>query len=321
MRYLLKLLGGMILTVFICSAVYSDNNNSTNSEMVLVPGGTFQMGNIFSGGNEDELPVHEVTLDSFYIGKNEVTVGEFGKFVNATGYKTTAETDGGADVFDGTRMVHDSSACWRKVNFKQNNDHPVIFISWYDAVAYCNWLSTREGLEPCYSREGDNIACNFEADGYRLPTEAEYEYAARCGGRDYKYAWGNGEPYINDIKAANILDETALREWGGGADDCWHGYDDKFDYTSPVGTFAPSEQGLYDMSGNVFEWCWDRYAASYYRNSPIENPRGPDRGEMRSYRDAGYDSPPDNCRAAGRGKAKPGDRFHDVGFRLVRAVG
>jgi len=320
MKYILKLLVGIALMVLIFTWAYPDNN-SVNSKIILVAGGTFQMGNIFSGGDEDEFPVHEVTLDSYYVCKYEVTVGEFREFVKATGYKTTAEIDGGAKIFDGVQMVHDSSTCWRNVNFKQNDNHPVIFVSWYDAVAYCNWLSTKEGLEPGYSGEGDNIICNFEANGYRLPTEAEYKYAARCRGKDYKYAWGNGEPYINDVKATNIRDEAALRGWGEEAvKNYWQGYDDEYLCTSPVGTFAPNEQGIYDMSGNVYEWCWDWYSEDYYKNSPVKNPLGVEIGELRSYRDVGYGCLPDRDRSANRGMGKPGDRFDNVGFRLVRSV-
>ncbi|MBN1211000.1 MAG: formylglycine-generating enzyme family protein [candidate division Zixibacteria bacterium] len=320
MRSAVKLLVGIALMVLIFTWAYPDNNNA-DSKMVLVDGGTFRMGNIFSEGDEDELPVHEVMLDAFYISKYEVTVGEFREFVKATGYKTTAETEGGANIFDGVKMVHDSSACWRNVNFKQSDNHPVIFVSWYDAVAYCNWLSTKEGLIPCYSGVGDRVTCNFEAKGYRLPTEAEYEFAARCRGKEYKYAWGNGEPYINDIKAANIRDEAALREWGPEVvKTYWYDYDDEYVFTSPVGMYAPNEQGVFDMSGNVYEWCWDWYNENYYRDSPSKNPRGPESGELRCCRDVGYGCLPEKDRSANRGKGKPGDRFDNVGFRLVRSA-
>lgn len=307
------------LVIVFCLTSLADKN--PDSKMVYIEGGTFRMGNIFSDGDPDEYPVHDVALKTYCMGKTEVTVGEFKKFVKATAYVTTAEAGGGEEMLDGAEIAHDTGKCWRKVNFKQNDSHPVVNVSWFDAIAYCNWRSVIEGLEPCYSREGDIIRCNFEADGYRLPTEAEYEYAARCRGREYKYSWGNGEPFINDVKAANIYDESSLNRWGkefmGSG---WKGYGDKYVYTSPVATFCPNEHGLYDMSGNVYEWCWDWYDETYYEISPMENPRGPERGEVRSFRDVGYDCQPEEARSANRSKGRPNDCFQNVGFRLVRSA-
>jgi formylglycine-generating enzyme required for sulfatase activity len=278
------------------------------------------MGDIFDDGRENEKPVHDVTLDSYYMGKYEVTVGEFGEFVKATAYMTTAEMDGGARIFDGRAMVLDSSASWRNVNFKQDESHPVVCVSWYDAVEYCNWLSRKEGRQPCFSGSGDSIICDFQADGYHLPTEAEWEFAARSRGREYKYAWGNGDPYIDGLKAANIRDETALRLWGKEhVLTWWQGYDDGYLFTSPVGTYAPNELGLYDMSGNVYEWCWGWFDDGYYRYSPSNNPRGAATGEMRCCRDVGYGCLAISMRVISRGKAAPDYRFLHGGFRLARS--
>jgi formylglycine-generating enzyme required for sulfatase activity len=292
---------------------------NSKSDMVLVEGGTFQMGDVFGDGEDDERPVHEVTLDSYYIGKYQVTVGDFREFVEATGYKTTAELEGGAQIFDGSRMIDDSSACWHHVNFPQDNNHPVVCVSWYDAVEYCNWRSKKEGLRPCYRGKGDQTVCDFQANGYRLPTEAEWEFAARSRGEEYKYAWGNGDPYIDGKPAANIRDETAKTEWGTNVKTWWHGYDDGYLFTSPVGTFAPNDLGLYDFSGNVYEWCWDWYNETYYQRSPSKNPCNNEIDSMRICRNVGYGCLPKSMRTVNRGMAEPDFRFLHGGFRLARS--
>jgi len=305
-----------------CPAESSQDSTLTldlYQNMILVEGGEFQMGDIFGDGEDDEQPVHNVQVDSFYIGKYQVTVGEFRDFVEATNFRTTAEINGGARIFDGSQMAHDSSACWNKVNFPQTEDHPVVCVSWYDAIDYCNWRSGNEGLRPCYISTGDTILCDFEADGYRLPTEAEWEFAARSCGRDYKYCWGNGEPYAGGKKAANIRGETAKREWGVHVKTWWKGYDDGYLFTSPVDHYTSNEIGLYDMTGNVYEWCWDWYNGSYYKNSPAKNPRGAVSGEMRSCRSVGYGCLFKSMRTVSRGKAAPDFRFLHGGFRLARS--
>ncbi|MHC4698344.1 MAG: formylglycine-generating enzyme family protein [Planctomycetota bacterium] len=286
--------------------------------MVFVQGGSFQMGNIFDGGDPDERPVHEVELSSFWIGKHEVTIGEFGEFVTAAGYMTTAEERGGCTVFVGPKAEKRPDADWRNVYFEQNKHHPVTCVSWYDAVEYCNWRSRNEGFEPCYKGQGDDITCDFGANGYRLPTEAEWEYAARSGGKPYKYAWGNGDPYIDGKPAGNTKDEAAKREFG--VQKIWHGYDDGYAYTAPVGRFAPNELGIYDISGNVYEWCWDWYDEKYYENCPVQGPTGPTGGTIRACRDVGFSCSIIHECVASRGKGKPTLTFSWGGFRTARSV-
>ncbi len=291
-----------------------------DSDMVFVQGGSFMMGDFEGDGRDNEKPVHEVVVDDFYISRYEVTVAEFREFTEETGYKTTAEKEGGAEIFNGRKMVHDSLACWDRVNFAQTDRHPVVCVTWYDAIEYCNWRSEKEGLTPCYTGRGDEARCDFAAGGYRLPTAAEWEYAARSRGLGYKYAWGNGEPYVGGKKAANIRDEAAKRTWYGVLT-YWQGYDDGYVFSSPVGSFAPNELGLYDISGNVYEWCWDWFGEDYYKDSPRDNPRGPDAGTMRCCRDVGYGCLPLFMRVLSRGKAEPGFRFLHGGFRVVRSAG
>lgn len=288
------------------------------ADMILVQGGAFQMGNAYEGGEENERPVHEVALSSFYIGKHEVTVGEFREFVDDTGYETTAERDGGALVYVGRKAEKRGDANWINPYYEQSDMHPVVCMSWYDAVEYCNWRSLSEGLRPCYSGEGDSMICDFDASGYRLPTEAEWEYAARSRGKRKKFAWGDGEPYVNGLPAGNTRDMAACGEWK--LTDYWEGYDDGYAYTSPAGSFAPNELGVCDISGNVYEWCWDWYGDEYYAESPAENPTGPLSGEMRACRDAGFVCPIEEESVASRGLGEPSLTFSWGGFRLARSV-
>ena len=200
-------------------------------EMVFVEGGSFMMG---SERNEDEMPVHKVTLNDFYIDKYEVTVADFEKFVNATGHKTEAEYRGFSSIM-GRKIKRKRKVHWRhdmdgKKLDREDYNHPVLFIHKTDAEAYCKWR------------------------GGRLPTEAEWEYAARGGQKSKGYIYsGSNNPY----------------EVGW-----FHGNSNGS--THPVGSLQPNELGIYDMSGNAFEYCSDMYKNDYYRNSPEKNPKGPD---------------------------------------------
>ena len=198
-------------------------------EMVLVEAGSFQMGS--TNGDADEQPVHTVHITRpFYIAKYAVTFEEYDLFCDDTIGKNKSDDNG-----------------WGRGN------RPVMRETWYDAVEYCNWLSKKEELTPCYSGKGRTTECEFSANGYRLPTEAEWEYAARGGQKSqgYRYA-GSDNP-----------DDVAWYIGNAGGQ------------THPVGQKQPNELGLYDMSGNLFEWCWDWYGQDYYAASPPSDPTGP----------------------------------------------
>jgi len=240
-------------------------------ELVWVEGGIFQMG----AGEADrgEGPAHDVEVESFYIGKYQVTCREYGAFCTATGRRDPCHRH------------------WRGTNF------PVVNVSWYDAVAYCNWLSEREGRDPCYRVEGEMVICDFDKDGYRLPTEAEWEYAARGGGESggYRYA-GSNNP-----------DEVGwYRDNAGGR-------------PHPVGGKKPNELGIYDMSGNVWEWCWDWYDEEYYEKAVWENPRGPAFGKCRVVRGGGWSGFALSMRTADRSREDPSCGLDCVGFRVARS--
>lgn len=306
-----------VLVLFVACTTAFVACSRVPEDMVFVDGGTFLMGDSFGGGDDDERPVHEVCLDPYMIGRYEVTVGEFGEFVDATGYVTTAECDSGAAVFVGKKVERRRDASWNNPYYEQDDRHPVVCVSWYDAVEYCNWRSRRDGLEPCYSGEGDSVTCDFSTNGYRLPTEAEWEYAARSRGRQVKYAWGDSMPFIEGRPAGNTRDEAAHREWD--IKNYWIGYDDGYACTAPVGSFAPNALGVYDIGGNVYEWCWDWYDERFYETSHGENPTGATAGEMRACRDAGFACAIRHECVASRGQGRPTLTFSWGGFRIARS--
>ncbi len=236
-------------------------------EMVRIPGGMFRMGS--EDGQDDERPVHDVRVDAFWMDRTEVTQAQY------------------------TKLIQPNPA-----HFKGPN-RPVEMIAWTSAALYCNKRSRAEGLEPCYDEE--TAACNFDADGYRLPTEAEWEYACRAGSTT-AFSFGD--------------DPRELPRYAWFADNA-----DKT--THPVARKKPNPWGLFDMHGNVAEWCNDVYADGYYKTSPKDNPRGPDEGEQCVLRGGAWNSSATACRSAYRVGENPG--FADacfaqdaIGFRCVR---
>lgn len=302
---------------FSASAAWSQEQHQSAEEgiipeMILVQGGTFRMGDIFGDGNSDEKPVHTVTVSSFFMSKYEVTIGQFNQFVEESGYLTSAERMGGWLVWTGTAWERKFDASWKNPYFIQTGQEPVVMVSWNDAVMYCNWLSRREKLTPFYNVSVEGVRENWSADGYRLPTEAEWEYAARGGGRRNKYSWGNGRP------EGNVADETLKEVFRAWPFAIWDGYRDGYIYTAPVGSFRPNELGLHDMSGNVWEWCNDWYGS--YSEGEQMNPRGPLTGVTRTLRGGGWTDAPAALRDSFRGGRIPDGRGVNSGFRPVRSA-
>jgi formylglycine-generating enzyme required for sulfatase activity len=282
-------------------------------QYTALAGAEFLMGDAFGEGYpaDGELPVHAVRVDAFAIGTTPVTNAEFAAFVAATGHRTDAEAFGTSAVFHmalaarrqdilGTAAgtpwwLNVVGADWahpggRRSSWLEIQDHPVVHVSWRDAVAYCRWAGTR------------------------LPTEAEWEYAARGGHDGRRYAWGN--------------DLTP-----NGEDRCniWHGsfplhntVSDGFLTTAPVRSFPPNDLGLYEVAGNVWEWCADWFSPSYYSASPRRNPRGPGSGSRRVIRGGSYLCHHSYCnryRVAARSANTPDSSTGNCGFRVVRGGG
>lgn len=258
--------------------------------MVFIEGGEFMMGT--DGGMRNEEPSHSVRVSPFYMDKYEVTVGEFEKFVNETKYATEAERFGWSAVFDvGTgKWSGTKGAYWRNPDGdgkRPSADEPVTQISWNDANAFAAWA------------------------GKRLPTEAEWEFAARGGLIGKEYAWGD-----------------ELRPDGSPAANWWQGSfpdnntaEDGFVKRAPVGNFAANGYGLFDMGGNVWEWVADRYSETYYRNSPDTDPAGPNLGAERVLRGGSWmcsETFCSNYRVAARSYATPDSAMNNTGFRCVK---
>ncbi|RKZ52810.1 MAG: hypothetical protein DRR00_07070 [Candidatus Parabeggiatoa sp. nov. 3] len=246
-------------------------------EMVVIPAGTFRMGDIQGGGWNDELPVHQVSVARFAMGRYEVTVGEFRLFVDATGYQTEAEKGKGCVVYRDGLWQYVKEANWRNASFTQTDNHPVTCVSWHDATAYLDWLSEQTGKP------------------YRLPTEAEWEYAARAG-TETKYWWGNeiGTNLANCYSSGS--------EWSGKQ-------------TAPVGSFQANPFGLYDTVGNLWEWCADPWHSNY-QGAPTDG-RIWDRSDtsLRLLRGGSFDNVPENCRAANRVRVSSDSHSRGRGFR------
>ena len=266
--------------------------------LVFVPGGEFQMGDLWGDGDSDERPVHTVRVDDFYMSKYEITNAQYVQFLNAIGRHWM----GGKPLIETKSMDSHSHILLKGGRYVVESgyeDHPMIEVSWYGAVAFCNWLSRQAGLEEVYD-EGTWEA-DFSKVGYRLPTEAEWEYAARAGGKEIKYPNGNTLTH----------DDANYRGIGGR---------DKWERTSSVGSFPPNELGLYDMAGNVWEWCNDWYDSGYYSVSPVDNPRGPLSGEEKVLRGGSWYNDPWFCRTANRNVNNPGNMWNNLGFRVVLPV-
>ncbi len=253
----------------------SYKDHSFGMEFVYVQGGCYLMGDTFGDGFPSEQPVHEVCVNDFSLAKYDVTVGEFRKFTVATGYKTEAEEEGGCGVFNGSKWVWDASKNWRNPGFNQDDSQPVVCVSRNDAEAFINWVSEVSGTH------------------YRLPTEAEWEYAARSGGKKEKYAGGN------DINAV-----------------AWYNYNGGLS-THRVGTKHPNGLGLYDMCGNVLQWVQDWYDENYYRDSPRSNPQGPSSGQQKVLRGSAWSDEAAYVRATRRSRKSPSHRGSLLGFRLA----
>ncbi len=279
-------------------------------DMALIPAGPFQMGTNFTDDGTSAQPNHTVTLSAFFMDKHEVTSQQWQDvYIWAT-------NNGYAFTNPGAGKVP---------------NHPVQMVNWYNCVKWCNARSEKEGLTPCYytnaaqtlvyrggSANLSNEWVNWSANGYRLPTEAEWEKAARGGAVGMRFPWSDANAITNS--RANYYGNTAYAYDLGP-----NGYNPAFTnepmpYTSPVGYFAPNGYGLYDMAGNVWEWCWDRYDASWYSNTGAtqNDTCGPSSGSDRVLRGGGWAYSSNRCRVASRSYYTPDGADEGIGFRCVR---
>ncbi|MEQ8702814.1 MAG: formylglycine-generating enzyme family protein [Phaeodactylibacter sp.] len=290
-----------------------DRKPTDSTPMVLVYGGTFQMG--AQDKNIDNRPVHTIRLDDFYIGKFEVTFSEFSQFMESTDYVTDAEQrDTSQLVKQGFWGFH-AGVNWRHDETGQIRSatkllHPVIHVSWNDAIAYCNWLSEQHDLQPVYTILQDGVKANWNANGYRLPTEAEWEYAARDEGEDVRWS---GTSYSSNMAViANFCDRSCVFPWKKRL------YSDDYALSAPVGMYRSNDLGVHDMSGNVQEWCWDYYETDFYARSPAINPIGPLNGEFKLLRGGSWGSTMEEVECAHRKFEYPDRTSATIGFRLCR---
>ena len=260
---------------------------------------------------DDEGPVHRVRITrDFYLGQTEVTVGQFRRFVELSGYVPESLRDGTGgygynpaydpatsarhDAFEGRHPQYS----WRNPGYPQTDDFPVVNVTWNDAVAMGRWLSEKEGVR------------------YRLPTEAEWEYACRAGTRT-RYAGDDAPESLT--ASANVFDAEAASFWPQWRDFALRS-SDGFVFAAPVGSRAPNAFGLYDMHGNVWEWVADWYGEDTYSRSPEADPQGPETGETRVRRGGSWHTWAFYARAAFRNWNTPNTRYTLLGFRLLREI-
>ena len=259
----------------------------------------------------DEAPAHPVRITrSFFLGQHEVTVGQFRSFVAASGYipESIADGTGGygynpsydpaksqrGDAFEG----RDPKYSWQNPGFAQEDSHPVLNVTWNDAVALSQWLSRTEGKT------------------YRLPTEAEWEYACRAG-TSTRYYNGNDPALLPQI--ANTFDADAAQNWPAWQRFALEGRDG-YAFTAPVGSFKPNAFGLYDMLGNAWEWTSDWHEENYYAKSPVADPQGPADGSVRVRRGGSWHTWSLYTRCSYRNWNSAQTRYTLVGMRLLREL-
>ena len=329
----------LVAVLAMAGSVQADVFNLCTDNIDLTSGITFQMGDSLNEGDSDEFPVHTVSLNAFSMGTYEITNGQYCEFLNSlwqagqiTIYNNAVKyslTDTRYCVlFCDPYHPNDPSKVTRsRISFNTSNNtfyaltirgrylvnDPMIFVTWYGAAAYCNWRSQQEGLQQCY--DTTTWVCDYSKSGYRLPTEAEWEYAARGGLSGTRFPCGN-------IIKHNLANYFSSEEYSYDQSDTrgfhptWINEIHFEPYTSTVGYFPAEGFSLYDMTGNMHEWCNDWYAADYYANSPATNPTGPATGSNAVVRGGAYNSTAYECRTANRYSFAPNSAGY-VGFRML----
>ncbi len=254
--------------------------NPVKYGMKMIPEGSFVRGS--KEGGYDEIPLQQITVGAFWMDSTEVTQGEYFRLMVGT-------IESQRDLVDPQLPILGDS-----------NLHPVYYVSWWDAIKYCNARSREVGLTPLY--DASTGAVNLSSKGFRLPTEAEWEYATRAGTIS-KYYWGN----------------SPKQTCGNGSEIQGWPNDGTSKTTSQVASYEPNKFGLYDLAGNLWEWCHDWYSSDYYAHSPSSNPLGSNKGTYRVLRGGGWAAEPASLRSANRYRGAPNNRQNSFGFRVVLA--
>ena len=343
----------LVVTAVIFTATRSPKTTCPHGgELVLVQGGEFEMGDLFDEGLKNEKPVHKVVLSDFYLSKHETTVAQFKAFVAETGYVTRAERLDSreeqqaryAKLLEKARARQqdeefmtlykeflDSGGChywaseaggfdfsvdcnWQTPLIEQTDDDPVMCMAWVDAASYCNWLSEKDGLPPAYDvdtgelldKHGKPTLDTKDVKGYRLPTEAEWEYAARERGE--KIRFGNGR----DVATAYEMNFNAA-----SADVDYSMVGPNRGRTAPVGSFDPNGLGIFDMSGNAWEWCSDCYCP--YEDADQSDPYC-STGKYRVLRGGRWGGSAQEARVSARAPYEAVNRCNNTGFRIARTL-
>ena len=273
----------LVLALTLVACRNSEEPPVDNDVFVLIPAGSYQMGDTLDHTDIDNAPVQTIEVDAFYIAMHEVTKARWDNV------RRWGKSHGYTDLPPGSG---------------KGADHPLHSVNWYAMVKWCNAMSERDRLTPCYTVSGavyktgkSEPDCNWEANGYRLPSEVEWEKAARGLLTGKRYPWGD-----------NIGDAEANYSYRGNP---WK--EGSYPWTSPVGSYPPNSYGLYDMTGNVWEWCWDWY-------SPVPQKHGSTNGEFRIARGGGWGNDAEGCRVALRKSYYPDFSAHHRGFRVARSA-
>lgn len=286
-----------LLLIWAFAALRTPAQTSPAPDMIFVKGGQFRMGD--STGNADEKPLHDVFISDFYLSKTEITVQQFETFIRASGYRTDAENGNGSFVWGKLGWALKDSINWRCDELGQSigprrANYPVLHVSWMDAAHYCNWLSEQENRKKVFDFQPEKTVIHPDADGYRLPTEAEWEYAAKAGS-GFRFA------------GSDRLEEAGW--FSGNARGSVH----------QVAQKQANALGIYDLSGNVWEWCLDTYSPDFYgKSADAKDPFCADQFAGKSLRGGSWHNNARHCRISNRTSRFADARDGNIGFRLVR---